>query len=88
MFYLSGGEECRGPGRKETSAQEQRAANTHRAGNQAFTFNGTTAKANAVWFADIGSDLVLRGDINGDGRADFEIQLTGINQIRAGDFLL
>lgn len=63
-------------------------ANTQRAGNQAFTFNGTTAKANAVWFADIGSDLVLRGDINGDGRADFEIQLTGINQIRAGDFLL
>lgn len=63
-------------------------ANTTRAGNQAFTFNGATAKANAVWFVDIGSDLVLRGDVNGDGRADFEIQLAALNQIRAGDFLL
>lgn len=63
-------------------------ANTARTGNQAFTFNGTTAKANAVWYVDIGSDLVLRGDINGDGRADFEVQLANLNQIRAGDFLL
>lgn len=63
-------------------------ANTTRSGNQAFTFNGTTAKANAVWFVDIGSDLVLRGDITGDGRADFEIQIANLNLIRAGDFLL
>lgn len=63
-------------------------ANTARAGNQAFTFNGSTARANAVWVADIGNDLLLRGDVNGDGVADFEIQIAVINRIGAGDILL
>lgn len=63
-------------------------ANTKLAGDQAFAFSGTTAKANSVWYADIGTDLLIRGDNNGDGVADFEIQVVGINSLVAGDFLL
>ena len=63
-------------------------ANTKLAGDQAFAFSGTTAKANSVWYADIGTDLLVRGDNNGDGVADFEIQVVGINSLVAGDFLL
>lgn len=63
-------------------------ANTKLAGDQAFAFSGTAAKANSVWYADIGTDLLVRGDNNGDGVADFEIQVVGINSLVAGDFLL
>jgi Peptidase M10 serralysin C terminal. len=63
-------------------------ANTALTGNQAFTFSGTTAKANAVWLVDIGTDLVIRGDVNGDKIADFEIQVSAVNSLVAGDFLL
>lgn len=63
-------------------------ANTALAGNQAFSFNGATAKAYAVWYVDIGTDLVVQGDVNGDTVADFEIQVAGIDSITAGDFIL
>jgi len=63
-------------------------ANTAMAGNQAFVFNGARSKANAVWLTDIGDDLIVKGDTNGDRIADFEIQLAAINTLGAGDFLL
>ena len=63
-------------------------ANTALVGNQAFTFNGTTAKAHAVWYVDIGSDVLICGDINGDTIADFEIQVAAINAFRVADFIL
>ena len=63
-------------------------ANAGLAGDQAFAFSGTTARANAVWYVDIGSDIVIRGDTTGDGVADFEIQVVGVNSVAAGDFLL
>lgn len=63
-------------------------ANSRLAGDQAFAFSGTTARANAVWYVDSGSDIVIRGDTTGDGVADFEIQVVGVNSVAAGDFLL
>jgi Ca2+-binding RTX toxin-like protein len=74
---------------------------TAKAGDQAFAFNGTTAKANSVWYkvadgkivSDVDGiastkDLVIYGDVNGDARADFEIGLVGVTSITQSDFLL
>ncbi|MFA6178098.1 MAG: calcium-binding protein [Candidatus Methylopumilus sp.] len=57
--------------------------------NDAFSFIGTAAfgsVAGQLRF-DAGSNSVF-GDINGDGTADFQITLTGVNSVDAGDFLL
>lgn len=63
-------------------------ANGALAGDQAFAFHGTTAAAHSVWFTVSGGDAVLNGDVNGDGVADFQIGLTGLTSLVAGDFLL
>jgi hypothetical protein len=64
-------------------------------GDQAFLFNNTTAKANSVWYAakDVdGStatkDVIVYGDVNGDGKADFEIGLVGVTSVAVTDFVL
>ena len=62
-------------------------ANTARTGNQAFTFIGSNA------FSSTAGELrfaggVISGDVNGDGRADFQIGLTGVSALAAGDFIL
>lgn len=63
-------------------------ADTSTAGNQAFTFNNRTAKDNAVWFVVATDYLVVRGDVDGDAVADFEIQLNGISSLVVADFVL
>ncbi|MCE6959379.1 M10 family metallopeptidase C-terminal domain-containing protein [Cereibacter sphaeroides] len=63
-------------------------AKTSLYGDQAFGFSGTSARANSVWYADVGSDLIVRGDVNGDKVADFEILLKGVQSLSASDFLL
>lgn len=63
-------------------------ANTALQGNQAFAFSGTNAGNFSVWYRDIGADLVVSGDTNGDGIADFQIQIAGIDSLAATDFLL
>lgn len=63
-------------------------ANVTTAGDQAFLFKGMTATANAVWYVASGSDLILRGDINGDTTADFEIRLASVSSLVVGDFIL
>ena len=63
-------------------------ANSLENGDQAFEFSGRISKAHALWIRDIGSDLVLYGDVNGDGVADFQIQLASINQFLARDLIL
>lgn len=70
-------------------------ANKSTSGDQAFSFAGTTAKANAVWYkvADVDgvkttTDLIVYGDSNGDAKADFEIGVVGINGLLVGDFVL
>ena len=56
--------------------------------NQQFTFNGTTAHANAVWYVQSGTGIVVRADVTGDLVADFEIRLHNVTGIGAADFLL
>lgn len=42
---------------------------------QHLLFHGTTAAAHSVWLIDTGNDFVIRGDVNGNTTADFEIRL-------------
>ncbi|MBP1882322.1 beta strand repeat-containing protein [Sinorhizobium mexicanum] len=72
-------------------------ANTGLAGNQAFTWRGTgafTRKAGELIYktfdaAGTANDkTIIYGDVTGDGRADFQIELSGIKALVAGDFLL
>ena len=63
-------------------------ANTALGGNQAFTWAATTAAANAVWYTVSGTSILLRGDVNGDGVFDFEIQVAGMNALASTDVIL
>jgi Ca2+-binding RTX toxin-like protein len=63
--------------------------------NNAFTFTGTTATANSVWYvvadADgdtVADDIIVRGDVNGNTTADFEIGLLNIASISGTSFVL
>jgi len=66
-------------------------------GNQRFDFIGKsqfTGEAGELRFVKINragtvNDItVIKGDVNGDGRADFSIDLTGLHQLTQGDFVL
>ena len=63
-------------------------ANTSIAGNDAFAFSGTVAQAYSIWFTDIGTDIVIRADVNGDALADMMIRVTLIDFVVVTDFLL
>jgi serralysin len=61
------------------------------AGDQAFTFIGTAAfhsVAGELRFALSGTSIVLSGDTNGDGIADFTLTLSGVTTVAGGDFVL
>jgi hypothetical protein len=58
------------------------------AGDQALIFNNQTAKANTIWYAGSGSDVIVRGDVTGDATADFEILVKAVSSLTAGDFIL
>ncbi len=72
-------------------------AKTTVGGNQAFTFIGTSAfhkiagELHAVKINPTGplnDKTIVEGDVNGDGKADFQIELTGLKTLTAADFLL
>ncbi|WP_143809846.1 calcium-binding protein [Paracoccus yeei] len=63
-------------------------ANAAVAGAQGFLFSGTTARANAVWYAATADGIVVRADINGNTGADFEVLLRGVTSLTGNDFLL
>lgn len=63
-------------------------ANEDRRGNQAFQFTGRTADEYSVWYVKKGANVIVRGDNDGDGRADFEILVAGVARLTADDFLL
>jgi Ca2+-binding RTX toxin-like protein len=70
-------------------------ANSKVAGDQAFTFNNTTARANALWYRQVDvdgdkktNDLIVYADVNGDAKADFEIGLVGVIKLVQADFVL
>ena len=69
-------------------------AQTNIAGNQAFNFIGNNFGGDVVFthqsgqlIFDTGTEI-LSGDVNGDGIADFEIELLGVNSMSASDFVL
>ena len=66
-------------------------ANVSRTGNQAFSFIGGAdfghISGQLRAYAD-GGNTVVAGDTNGDGIADFEIELTGTIMLSATDFAL
>lgn len=72
-------------------------ASTLRGGNQAFKFIGTQG------FHDVARELryskinapgtsndktIVEGDVNGDGKADFQIELKGLKTVTSADFIL
>ncbi len=72
-------------------------ASTRAAGNQAFKFISTQtfhkiageARFQKYDYSGTASDkTIISGDINGDGLADFSIELTGLKALAAGDFVL
>ena len=66
-------------------------ANTLVAGDQAFAFVGNalfSSAAGQLRYDVVGGDTVIQGDVNGDGVADFELQLTGIHSFVAADLML
>lgn len=63
-------------------------AKTSTYGDQAFTFSGSTAAANSVWFKAYNSGVVVRADVNGDAIADLEVGVLGVSTLSAGDFIL
>ncbi|WP_319414306.1 Calx-beta domain-containing protein [uncultured Cohaesibacter sp.] len=63
-------------------------ANASNSGNQEFAFSGTSASANSIWYAASGSDISVYGDVNGDGVADFRIDINNVSSLSESDFLL
>ncbi|HTV69819.1 MAG TPA: calcium-binding protein [Rhizobiaceae bacterium] len=65
-------------------------ANTTLGGNQAFAFRASLAfskVAGQLRFIDQGNTCLVQGDVNGDGKADFEISVN-VATLGAGDFVL
>lgn len=66
-------------------------ANTTIGGNQRFKFIGDDAfsgTAGELHIRDIGAITRVEGDINGDGRADFAIDVVGASTLVQSEFLL
>jgi serralysin len=66
-------------------------ANTNTVGNQAFQLIGSAGFSNVAgqlrFFSEAGSTLV-EGDVNGDGVADFQLQLIGNHTFGTADLVL
>lgn len=63
-------------------------ANAGLAGDQAFAWGGITARAHGLWTVINSTNIVLKGDVTGDGRADFEIQVNGVHALDASDLMM
>ena len=66
-------------------------ANTGAAGDQAFTMINTAAFSNVAGqlrYSVAGSNTLMEGDVDGNGVADFQLQLTGNHSFAAADLLL
>lgn len=66
-------------------------ANTERSGNQTFSFVGTdgfSGKAGELRYEKTASDTFIYGDVDGDGKADFAIQIASSTTMLKDYFLL
>jgi Ca2+-binding RTX toxin-like protein len=60
-------------------------------GGNAFHFIGKQHfhdRAGELHYLTKTGSLIVEGDVNGDGRADFQIEVHGVTTLTAGDFLL
>ena len=62
-------------------------ANTSVPGDQAFNYSGTTQQANSIWTIRSGSNIIVRGDVNGDTAQDFEIMVIGVESLSTENFI-
>jgi Ca2+-binding RTX toxin-like protein len=66
-------------------------ANSKSTGNQKFTFIGSDGfghHAGELRVAHSGGETFVNGDVDGDGKADFSIEIHGNLNLQAGDFVL
>jgi len=67
-------------------------ANTKAVDDQPFVFQGAnvafTKVAGQLHSMQQGPDTIIEGDVNGDGRADFQITLTGTHSLDGDNFVL
>ena len=66
-------------------------ANANLGGNQAFSFIGGAGfhgVAGELRSFNSSGNSIVAGDVNGDGSADFTIQVVGVTNLTGGDFLL
>ena len=66
-------------------------ANSGATGNQNFTFRGVGAFTNVagqVRIDRLPDGVLVSGDVNGDGQADFQFGVLGVANLVAGDFIL
>lgn len=66
-------------------------ADPNTADDDGFAFIGTSAfsgSAGELRFVNVGSNLFVRGDVDGDGIGDFEIFVNNTATLTAGDFVL
>jgi len=57
-------------------------------GDQAFASLGANPAANSLWWLAAGTDLILRGDVDGNLVADFEVLLKNLTGLSAADIIL
>jgi len=63
-------------------------ASVNHRGEQTFAVSGRSAEAYSVWFRETRGDVVVRADVDGDARADFEVKLVDAAGFSAADLLL
>jgi Ca2+-binding RTX toxin-like protein len=76
---------------KDKIGLKQIDANTGTAGDDFFTFIGTADFGNTAGqlrYEATEGGVVVQGDVNGDGKADFAIFVKGVAALKAGDFYL
>ena len=59
-----------------------------RSDNQDFIFAGMQQGANVLWYEVEEGFLLVRGDMSGDGIADFEFEVHGVDELSEADFIL
>ena len=57
-------------------------------GDQNFKFSSDGAAANSVWAQESGSNVLVRGDANGETIHDFGIYVASVDDLYVYDFIL